>query len=224
MTRSTFSFTTLLCIAAALAGATGCTFVGQGEGEVVSDNLIVPQCWFGAFDMNPDFFAAVPYREDMQIRVQRSSDLQEVSDGLSLLVSDVPTIRAQLEQARVAGAAVPALEVGLAPKLLNDIAPGKATGAPPPVSMALYLQFSCHNQNVVLYAVGGTITFNELFSGDPNESVGADKLTDATFDVIMADPRDAIPGTLDIPDDKKSRVTGYFRFHFQRGQPGQPFP
>jgi hypothetical protein len=92
------------------------------------------------------------------------------------------------------------------------------------VNLALYLQFSCHSQNVVLYGVSGTITFEELFSGDPNESVGAEKLTDAHFEVVVADPRDATPGTLAIPEAKSSRLTGRFRFHFQRGQPGQPFP
>ena len=198
---------------------TACTFVGQGEGEVSSEHLSVPGCWDGAFDLNPDFFAAVPYRDTMQIRVQRSSDLHEVSDGISVLVNDVPTIRSGFlgKEARV----------GLAPKLLAEIAPGKPQGPAPEVNLALYLQFSCHNQNVVLYAVSGTITFFELFSGDPNESVGAEKLTDALFDVVIADPRDAVPDTnipLEIPEEMTSRLTGFFRFHFQRGQPGQPFP
>jgi hypothetical protein len=116
--------------------------------------------------------------------------------------------------------------VGLAPKLLDEIAPGKEPGIDAPVSLALYLQFSCHNQNVVLYAIDGTITFDNLFSGDPNESVGAEKLTDASFDVRVADPRDALPDTptLEWPEDRVSRLVGDFRFHFQRGKPGQPFP
>jgi hypothetical protein len=200
----------------AFGAATGCRFVGQGEGEVHSDRLEVPTCWHAAYDLDPDFFAAVPYRETLQIRIQRGSDLQEVSDGVAVLVNDVPTIRAEsLGQP---------LQVGLAPKLLNEIAPGVPLSAPPPVNLALYLQFSCHNQNVVLYAVEGTIVFTDLFSGDPNESVGSEKFTDATFAVKVADPRDAIPGTLEIPEAKKSPLTGFFRFHFQRGQPGQPFP
>ena len=102
--------------------------------------------------------------------------------------------------------------------------PGIDPGPPPPVSLALYLQFSCHNQNIVLYAVSGTITFNELFNGDPNETSGSEKLTDAVFDVVIADPRDAVPGTLDIPDSRTSTLTGWFNFFFKRGQPGQPFP
>lgn len=218
--------------------ASGCTFVGTGEGEVTSSALVARDCWHGAFDLRPDFFAAIPYRDTLQIRVQHGSDIQEVSDGVSVLVNEISGIRprpctfgsdcasgvctegmCEAEDRRGQ-----ALEVGLPPQLLDEIAPGIPFGAPPPVSMALYLQYSCHSQNVVLYAVEGSITFNDLFSGDPNESAGSEKLTDAFFDVMIADPRDAVPGTLDIPDDAKSPLTGWFRFHFQRGQPGQPFP
>ena len=203
-------------LALLLALATsGCTFVGQGEGWVRSDQLSVNDCWFGQFDLGPDFFAAVPYRDSMQIRVQAGSDLHEVSDGVAIQVNDVPAIRANDLGKE--------LDVGLDQKLLNEIAPGITEGAPPPVNLALYLQFSCHNQNIVLYALEGKIKFTNLFSGDPNESVGADKLTDASFTVTVADPRDAIPGTLTVPDEFTSVLTGQFQFHFQRGQPGQVF-
>lgn len=195
-----------------------CTFVGQGEGEVESTKLVVPECWDGAFDLSPDFFASVPFRETQQLRVQRGSDIQEVSDGLAILVNDTAEIRESLLGQDI--------EVGLPPQLLNEIPPGVVNGVPSEVlvSMSLYLQFSCHNQNVVLYAVEGTIRFDSLFSGDPNETSGEEKFTDATFDVMVADPRDADPETLVVPADKKSPLTGWFQFHFQRGQPGQPFP
>ncbi len=230
--------TTLASCSLLLSFSMGCSFVGEGEGEVTSDHLFVPDCWQGPFDLKPDFFAAVPYRDTLQVRVQRGSDLQEVSDGLAILVNEVSAIRptncaldsecssGQCDDGICTGPDQrgTALDVGLPPKLLAEIAPGVPAGPTPPVSMALYLQFSCHNQNVVLYAVDGSITFDALFSGDPNESEGAEKLTDAYFDVTVADPRDALPGTLDIPDDAKSPLVGWFRFHFQRGQPGQPFP
>jgi hypothetical protein len=225
-------------LACSLGVLTGCTFVGTGEGEVTSAALTAQDCWQGAFDLDPDFFAAVPFRDTLQIRVQHGSDIQEVSDGLAVLVNEVSSIRPRpctLGSDCASGACTEgmceaedrrgqALEVGLPPQLLDEIAPGTPFGAPPPVSMALYLQFSCHNQNVVLYAVEGSITFNDLFNGNPNESAGSEKLTDAFFDVMVADPRDAVPGTLDIPAEAKSPLTGWFRFHFQRGQPGQPFP
>jgi hypothetical protein len=195
---------------------TGCTFVGQGEGEVTSDALTVPDCWEGGYELGPDFFASVPFRETQQLRVQRGSDIQEVSDGLAILVNDTPKIRDELLGTDI--------EVGLPPQLLNEIAPGAPPSEAPEVSMALYLQFSCHNQNIVLYAMEGTIRFDSLFSGDPNETTGSEKFTDATFDVMIADPREADLQTLEIAPEKMSPLSGWFQFHFQRGQPGQPFP
>jgi hypothetical protein len=204
-------------LVAALASS-GCAVLGAGEGQVHSDNLVAPDCYDGAFDLNPDFFAAVPFRDTLLIRIQRGSDLQEVSDGLEVVVNDVTDLRTNHLNEPI--------EIGLSPRLLNKIAPGKATGGTPRASMALYLHYSCHNQNNALYSLyrGGTITFRSLFSGDPNESVGSEKLTDASFELDMGDPRDANPDTLDVPPHRVSRVTGNFKFHFQRGQPGQPFP
>jgi hypothetical protein len=224
----------------------GCNIPGEGEGEVLSDTLFAQDCWQGAFDLEPDFFATVPYRDTQQIRIQRGSDLQEVSDGVAILVNQVSSIRptkctldSDCASEVCSEEGCPdgydrcclgfdrigqGLEVGLPPKLLQEIAPALGGGEPPPVSVALYLQYSCHNTNTVLYAVSGTVTFHDLFNGDPNETSGAEKFTDAEFNVMVADPRTAAPGTLDIPADKMSALNGWFRFFFKRGQPGQPFP
>jgi hypothetical protein len=88
---------------------TGCS-LGQGTGEVRSDKLFAHECWGQpgpadptvdqGYDLQPDFFAAIPYRKTLQIRVQHGNDLQEVSDGLSVLIDDVPKIRAVLDVAR----------------------------------------------------------------------------------------------------------------------------
>ena len=207
--------TVATALLALLVACTGCT-LGEGEGEVRSDSLLVPECWTGPFDLQPDFFATVPYRDTQQIRVQRGRDLHEVSDGVAIQVKDVTTIREQqIGQS---------LEVGLAPELWEDINPSAIPGPAPQVHLALYLQFTCHSQNSVLYATRGNIVFHELFSGDPHESVGAEKLTEAEFDVVVGNPRDAEPGTTELPPDKTSRLWGYFRFHFVRGQPAQPYP
>ncbi len=193
-----------------------CAVLGEGDGQVHSDALYAADCWNGPFELAPDFFGAVPFRETLHIRIQRGSDLQEVSDGLEVLVNELGSLRAN-ELGKP-------IEVGLAPQLFKEIAPGLADGPAPRISVALNLQNSCHSQNVALFGLRGSVTFAALFSGDPNESVGSEKLTDATFDILVADPRDAIPGTVDVPAEKTSRVTGRFKFHFQRGQPGQPFP
>jgi hypothetical protein len=122
------------------------------------------------------------------------------------------------------------INVGLPLQLLKEVDPSITNAPDPQVSLALYLLFSCHNQNIVLYAIDGTITFDALFSGDPNESQGSEKLTDARFEVTLADPRDATlegmprQGNISVPADKTSKLSGWFRFNFQRGQPGQPFP
>jgi hypothetical protein len=209
-------FASLLALVAGSVPSLGCT-VGQGEGWVKSDKLAVPDCWNDAFDLQPDFFATVPYRDTQQIRVQHGSDLQEVSDGVALQVNAVTTVReGMLDQP---------VDVGMAPELWEDVNPGSSQGAPTPlVNLALYLQFSCHNQNIVLYATSGTMTFSSLFSGDPSEREGSEKLTEASFDVMVGDPRDAAEGTRDIPAEKLSPLQGYLRFQFVRGEPGQPFP
>lgn len=69
----------------------GCS-LGQGTGDVTSDQLNVDGCWCNAYRLGPNFFAAVPYRDTLQIRVQRGTDLQEVSDGLAVLVDNVKAI------------------------------------------------------------------------------------------------------------------------------------
>jgi hypothetical protein len=196
----------------ALVFGTGCT-VGDGSGDVTADRLYLKGCWNGAFDLQPDFFAANPYRaEALQIRVQRGDNNQEASDGLTVLVSDLPAVRKQL------GTPIPVgLPAGVSP-------PGvPLTGEPGPlVSLSLYLHQTCHEQNSATYSVSGDIIFTSIFSGDPNEEDSDARLTDAVFDVKFADPRELV----DAPDPDavtSSNVHGTFRFFFQRGQPAQPF-
>jgi len=206
----------------AFLGAMPACSLGEGEGEVSSDFLYAVSCWKDRYDMGPDFFAAEPFRNTMQIRVQHGSDLKEVSDGLVILVNDVSSIR---ENHR--GQAIPvSLPPGVAPP---GVPVGEQCGGEacpdPTVHVALYLLASCHNQNTVLYGLSGTVTFDELFSGDENERTGSDKLTDATFDVMVGDPRDAPLTGEDagiVPN--QSHLQGRFRFFFERGQPAQPFP
>jgi hypothetical protein len=253
---------------------TGCS-LGQGTGEVKSDELFAHECWGqpgdtpGAgeqvYNLQPDFFAAIPYRSTVQIRVQHGNDLQEVSDGLSVLIDDVPKIRAALDVARAlqagetgvedagpSDAGTPPVCVGADPAsgvlgphadgtvtfqvaLPAGVTPPGSPAVPPPdlianppiVHVALFLQRSCHNQNTVLYAVSGTMTFASLFSGDPNESSAAEKLIHVTkLDVQVGDLRDVPLGAYprEIPCELQSRVQGNFKFYFDRGQPAQPFP
>lgn len=194
--------------------ALGCT-VGEGEGWVRSDRLYIENCWNGPFDLNPDFFAANPYRrESLQIRMQRGDNIEEQSDGLTVLVNDLQTLRQNLGQPVSVG-----LPVGVTPPGV----PVQQVDEPPKVSLSVYLHNSCHVQNAVVYSISGEIRFASLFSGDPNEASAEDRLTEASFEATFADPR--LVAGVDDPDPKvSSLVSGQFRFYFQRGQPAQPFP
>src|SRR6478736_3025287 len=73
-----------------------CT-VGEGEGRVSSDHIWVAGCWNGAFDLNPDFFGVNPDPgESLTIRVQRGDNIEDVSDGLIVLVNNLPEVRTRL--------------------------------------------------------------------------------------------------------------------------------
>lgn len=217
-----------------VAWAVSCT-TGEGDGRVESERLFVEGCSDGAFSLNPSFFGANPYGGDaITIRVQRSDDLVEVSDGLDVVVNGVSEIRDnQLGQAVAVG-----LPRGVTPLGV----PVTPDNAPAPVSMALYLHETCHQQNGALYSLCGSITFTSLFSGNANERDSEDRLTQATFTAVFGDPRDIdyplaparyATSTLEgcspdllagYPEERLSVVEGDFRFFFQRGPPAQPFP
>jgi len=228
-------------LAALSVAAAPCLFgcsLGKGEGVVHSDQLVAKDCWYSAYDLEPDFFAAVPYRQTLQIRVQRGNDLQEVSDGLDVLVDDVNAVRGQPGDPSTGY-----LDKPLSVRLPVGVVPaGTPVGKSPPppadepalVHMSLNLERSCHNQNIVLSAISGTITFHHMFSGDPNEQNASEKLTETAdsgglggFDIMLADPRDVpAPGDTveQIPASLQTHLVGSFSFYFERGQPGQPFP
>lgn len=203
-----------LLLGAALLGLSsmGCT-VGDGTGNVRTDRLYVQGCWNGPFDLKPDFFAANPYRKEaLLIRVQRGDNNQEASDGLTVIVNDLAAVRGRLGQP---------IPVGLPPGVAPPGQPVKGEPAPL-VSLSLYLHQTCHEQNSATYSVSGDITFDSLFSGDLNEENSDARLTDATFAVSFADPRELVTAT-DTTAVTSDVVTGEFSFFFQRGQPAQPF-
>lgn len=229
----------------ATIGASGCT-LGSGEGSVTGQ-LDVPNCWSGDFNLAPDFFAGVPYRGDLFIRIQRTGDYSAFADGVAIHVSDVQAVRRQL------GAP---LAVALSPEVTPPGVPITPDPNPAIVDLSLYLQRSCRSETTALYAVktalanadgscsvGGplvcganadvpsgskvvssTITFAHIFNGDPEEPSALERLTEATFDVYLADPRDVCPGGLGTPPRCRGHLQGRFKFYFQRGRPAQPFP
>jgi hypothetical protein len=139
---------TLVCLALvvllAAIFAPACS-VGQGVG-CVSGTLDVQDCWSGAFDLHPDFFAAVPTNSAaLQIRIQHGIDYETFSDGLLILVDDVQTVRSSsLDQP---------LSVGLSPAVTPPGVPVQAVANPPTVHATLYLERTCPTQDVALYAL-----------------------------------------------------------------------
>jgi hypothetical protein len=210
-------------LAAAVLGcsASGCS-VGEGDGFVHSDVLFVNECYRGEFNLQPDFFGANPYDDTLTIRIQRGQQEIQVSDGLTLLVNQLSYARMHLGEALSVG-----LPVGVAPLGY----PLPATPMPPDASLSLYLNSSCRSQNSVLTAYRGTVTFNQLFSGNLNEENAVNRVTQGTFDVWVVDTHDAVPRdssdggpAYDFPEERSSEITGAFNFVFHRGTPAQPFP
>lgn len=197
-----------------------CVSVGDGKGSAKSDHLIAEDCWDGPFDLEPDFFAADPFRDSVHIRLQRGSDLLEVSDGVVILIDSMEEVRDRL------GEEIPVtISPGVAPPGLTpgDLCQGDQCDSP--IHAALYLLDSCHAQNTVLYAISGTVTFDELFSGDPNEADPAKRFNSGSFSLTVGDLRDVTideDGVASVPNT--SDIEGTFEFFFQRGQPAQPFP
>lgn len=69
-----------------------------------------------------------------------------------------------------------------------------------------------------------TITFYSLFDGNPDEANASQLLTQADFELYIADPSEICPGGLGPPPRCRAHLTGSFKFYFQRGRPAQPFP
>jgi hypothetical protein len=252
--------------------------LGEGHGAI-GGTLNIPNCWSGKFDLNPDFFAGVPYRDSLTLRIQNGGDFQTFSDGFSILVDDVHAVRGDNGRPGLLGQA---LSVSLSPEVTPPGVPVKAIADPASVHLALYLQKSCRTQNVAVHALdavslnpdgtcdplpegdippicgaaaqpdggaptdggappvdsgapaldGGasgrvgrsTITFLHLFDNIPEEANAAERLNEGSFDVYLADPREVCPGGLGPPPRCRGHVTGTFKFYFERGRPGQPFP
>ncbi len=283
---------TIAVAAAVLAPA--CS-LGQGQGAC-SGTLDVPDCWWGTFDLHPDFFAAVPgasphypdsSNDSLQIRIQNGGDYETYSDGLIILIDDAGEVRGDpapdgtARPSLLGQTLVVTLPAGVTPPGV----PVTPVANPPLVHATLYLDKTCRTQNDALYAMaavsgvgpdgectgsdggpttltcpgpatiadggtgaadasastdggtdagtsaapagsirGSTITFTSLFDGNPDEPNASERLSAATFDFYLADPREMCSGGLGPPPPCRGHLQGYFKFYFQRGQPAQPFP
>jgi len=147
---------------------------GEGEGRITG-TLNVPDCWSGGFELSPDFFGAVPYREGLQLRIQSGSDFQNFSDGVSILLYDIDKIRPD-PAASSPGMYGQPIKVTLPPEVTPPGVPIEAKPDAPLVGLTLYLQKSCRIQNVTLHAVeevtipdDGSCTAGAVVGADPTQ-------------------------------------------------------
>lgn len=123
--------------------------LGEGRGEARGE-LNVPDCWTGSFDLHPDFFAGIPYRSSLILKMQSGGDYATFSDSLSILVDDVRVIRGDNGLPSLLGTP---LTVSLPPSVVPPGVPITVDPNPPLVHATLSLQRSCQVQNVALHAM-----------------------------------------------------------------------
>lgn len=187
------SYATWSALCALLAIACGCS-LGSGEGEL-DGTLMIPGCEHdGAYSMDPDFFVADPLEDGIEIRVQRGSDWEVYSDGLSIYIEDAAALRDErLEQP---------IDLMLEPDVAN---------------LTLYLNATCpHGRDgapVALTAASGTVTFHSVYAA--NASKKRVEISANLDTVVFRDEGDP---------DRSAVLSGYFRFLYTRGRPAQRFP
>ncbi len=188
--------------------------VGTGEG-VFTGSLLVRDCGVEVpeYSLRPTFFGADYVTNPgaaggeespiVTIRVQRGSYREDFSDGLRITIYDVNGIaRDQLGQ-----------PIALLP--VED-------GVERPVDVTFYAQQSCDSgypdefwrTPAILRAISGTITFHALYAPD----------LEASNTEIRAEINDVEFASGAPTTDRHARLTGFFRFFFQRGAPAQSFP
>jgi len=175
--------------------AAGCA-KGSGEGSAVGQ-VWAPDCGLDGqpFDLNPDFFAMQPSAsvEIIDIVVQRGSDLQSFSDGISVFIRDPEMLKESM--------------------LGTEIDLG---GLVAPVEMTLFLNATCPGIAripVVYAAVSGTIRFEELYV--PWMHNETEEIVAVFTNVELVDNKD--------PGERRAVLDGDFSFLFERGLPTQYF-
>jgi hypothetical protein len=126
--------------------------------------LNVPLCWSGAFNLDPTFFAAVPYNSagtdaaanapgavsSLEIRIQSGTTYEIFSDGVLIVVDNVHAVRGDPPYPSEIDKP---LTLALPPGAVPPGVPIPAASNPATVSLTLYLNASCSTENVALYAL-----------------------------------------------------------------------
>jgi hypothetical protein len=174
----------------------GCN-VGAGEGAATGI-VNAPACELvnASYSLEPSFFGGDIAVDQLEMRIQRGSDLEGMSDGILLLVRDPSQVRNESLNVPISITG-DARDLVQASFFLNETCPPSRSSAP-----------------VHFQAISGTITFSAIYAPEVNED---DVETNARFDALrFVDPAD--------PDTSSAELSGFFRFLFTRGRPAQRFP
>jgi hypothetical protein len=171
--RRSFLAGSAVAAALALSLAPGCS-LAEGSGTVVG-TLNIPNCWSGDFNLQPNFFAAIPSAsaeiesgasesastsDALQLRIQNGGDFENFSDGLAILIDDAGEIRGdpgpngQPRPSLLGQNLVVSIPVGVSVPGVPIV----AVPNPGIVHATLYLQKSCRTQNIALYALSAVTT------------------------------------------------------------------
>jgi hypothetical protein len=177
----------------------GCS-VGEGQGELTANvtaaGCDVPQ----DYALEPSLFTGEVTGDQLNLRIQRGSDLEGHADGLIVHVRDVDEVKAD--------------RIGLPLRFRDD--------SDALVQAVLYLNESCpsgfpddfRTRPYAFLAVDGTITFDSIYA--PNLDAG-DTLVEARLEDVRFEDREE-------PEDRHAVLNGFFSFFYQRGSPAQRFP
>ncbi len=184
----------------AVALAAGCS-VGGGQGEL-SGYVVAPDCDVDepSYQLVPSFFSGEVTAEQLNIRVQRGSDIEGYADGLMIQVRDVN----EVFRNRI-GIPIPVMPEERAL-----------------VQAVFYLNQTCPSgfpdffdtQPVIMEGQSGTITFDAVYA--PDIEAGATLIAAELDDVRFADA--------EHPERTNGALSGTFSFFYQRGSPAQRFP
>jgi hypothetical protein len=165
----------------AIAVSPGCS-LGEGQGAITG-TLNVPMCWSGPFNLNPTFFAAVPYNSagdtdaacdvgagevsELEIRIQNGTDYETFSDGILILVDNIHAVRG--DPPYTTSELNKPLTLSLPPAVVAPGVPVPAVANPATVSLTLYLNASCQTEQVALYALDA-VSLNAEGNCDPTDA------------------------------------------------------
>lgn len=177
-----------------LLGLLASCSVGHGEGNLDGDIAIVG-CREGAYELSPTVFFAESAEKLLRIRVQRGSDVEVRSDGLTVLVEDATLVKRMYlgQEIDLASPTGPRVDVSL---YLNDTCPAERNRTP-----------------VALAAVSGSVRFASIYA--PKVDKDAVQIALELTDVRFEDPRTA---------DRSAVMNGVLDFLYVRGSPAQRFP